>query len=502
MSMLMRYLLACLLLWPTLAMAKGPTWEPSKTYAFLASVVEWEDSDLAPFTRERLDHDLVETLIAAGVPRENVTFLTDEKATLAAVRAGLKATAQKAGAGSTLIFYFQGHGLRERGKTTLAVYDIVTEKADSTGLAVAEVGAILEKHWKGERLILLGDACHSGGLGEVAQMVEKSRPGVKTAAITSAMVSNRSTTFWTFTESLIAAFGGEPILDRDSSGNITFSEVERFVADEMKYAERQLTGTVRGQLFEADFVFRSVPVKNKVAKEGPWKVGDYVQALDREGIWYGARVVEVRPGGWKVHYPGWDPKWDEWVDKSRIRPISQGKLEVGKRYEVEWRKGEWFEATVMRGLDDYFWYVHYSGEAGDDDEWVTADRVRPLSGKSRSAPKYVAATPRPFKVGDSVAAQWKTEWFLATLKARTPEGLWRVRYADDTDGTLIDEELIGLADKVVPGDRVLASWEGKPKMYEGVVLSVERNAARIKWDDGSAPSSVVLAQIAVVKPNK
>lgn len=38
--------------------------------------------------------------------------------------------------------------------------------------------------------------------------------------------------------------------------------------------------------------------------------------------WWAAHVVEVMPnGGWRVHYEGWAPSFDEVVEKNRIRPI-------------------------------------------------------------------------------------------------------------------------------------------------------------------------------------
>ena len=487
---------------PALASAAdGPAWLPEKTYAFVASVVTWKEPSLGTFTRPRLDNDLVATLKVAGVPAANIQMLKDQQATLKAVRAGLTSMAQKAGEGSTLIFYFQGHGLRRHGKTTLAVYDIDLSDAERTGLTVDEVGDILEKHWKGERVLLFGDCCHSGALGEVAARLAK-RAGVKAAALTSSLVSNRSTGHWTYTEALIAAFSGEPILDRDGDGSITFAEVERFVRDEMKYAEGQLSFAQRSGGFEPDFVLRSGVKRASAASAGGWKVGDYLRAKDHQGKWYGARVIDVAQtkDKWKVHFPGWDAKWDEWLGAERIQPIAPPPLQVGRRYEVEWNQGRWFVATVIKELEGFFWFVHYAGEEGEDDEWVTQDRVRPVSGK---APEFVALDARQtVKVGDSVAARWKTRWYLATVTARTPEGVWRVHYADGMDGAVVDDELFPVLTRegeLSAGDRVLGCWKGKPEMYGGTVVGKDRGGAQVKWDDGSPVSAVVFAQIARVR---
>lgn len=476
------------------------SWDPRRTWVFVASVMSWKDPALASFTRPRLDADLVAAVIAAGVPAEQVVFLKDQGVTRSAVRAGLAQLAVQAGAGSTFIFYFQGHGLRHRGATVLATYDIDTQTPAQTGLPVDDVAAILERSWKGERLLLFGDSCHSGALGAVARRLA-TRPGVKAAAITSATASNRSTSFWTFTEALIAAFRGEPILDRDRSGTITFDEVDRFVHDEMKYAEGQLTRAVRSDGFEPGFALRPVSRPAALAKAaGPWQVGDYVQAQDREGGWYGARVVEVKPESWYIHYPGWEPRWDEWVPAGRIRPIRSAALAVGRRYEVEWEKGHWYPASVVRCVEDYFCFVHYSGELGDSDEWVTAARVR--TGRAVDfEPGVVPAVAQPVVVGARLAARWNKDWYLATVTERTQDGLWRVRYADNTDGLVLSDELLplGAAAETASGDRVLASWKGSARLYLGTVLDTEDRAVRIKWDDGSAPSLVPLDRVARIR---
>lgn len=53
-------------------------------------------------------------------------------------------------------------------------------------------------------------------------------------------------------------------------------------------------------------------------------VGDRVDAKSN-GKWYQATIVEKRGiDEYKVHYDGWDAKWDEWVDPTRITGIGQG----------------------------------------------------------------------------------------------------------------------------------------------------------------------------------
>jgi hypothetical protein len=49
-----------------------------------------------------------------------------------------------------------------------------------------------------------------------------------------------------------------------------------------------------------------------------YKVGDKVQVLWEEK-WYAAEILEVIDGKYKIHYDGWEAKWDEVVDVSRMK---------------------------------------------------------------------------------------------------------------------------------------------------------------------------------------
>ena len=49
-----------------------------------------------------------------------------------------------------------------------------------------------------------------------------------------------------------------------------------------------------------------------------YKVGDKVQVLWQEK-WYPATILEVINGKYKIHYDGWEAKWDEVVDVKRMK---------------------------------------------------------------------------------------------------------------------------------------------------------------------------------------
>ena len=60
-------------------------------------------------------------------------------------------------------------------------------------------------------------------------------------------------------------------------------------------------------------------------------VGDLVEARDSCGQWYEARVMRVRGEDakreWKVHFKGWNARYDEWVAAERLREVGSAGAE-------------------------------------------------------------------------------------------------------------------------------------------------------------------------------
>src|SRR4051812_5446578 len=97
---------------------------PTKTYALLVGVVEWQDASLLRFPRVgRQDRELERALLAWGVPRSQLHFLEDKEATRERIITELEKAAGAAPPDSTFLFYFTGHGLPEGKKVYLAGYD-------------------------------------------------------------------------------------------------------------------------------------------------------------------------------------------------------------------------------------------------------------------------------------------------------------------------------------------------------------------------------------------
>jgi len=496
----MKNLLFGLLLLFVAAAYGGPEWQPAHTFVFSASITKWpEKAGLIAFPGTRYDEVFIKQLKTAGVPAENIVFLQDSAATHAAMRTSLASLAARCAPGDTLIFCFQGHG----GRKLLYCYDYDPARSDETVFHMDEIFPILNKSWKGNRLFLIGDCCCSGSLRSVLRQFEQKRPDVRVATLASVAASNSSTGNWTFTEGLIRAFAGDPIIDRNHDGQLTMDEIERFLHDQMKYKEDQLASLALSASFEKEFALRTVAPGASVREiRGPHQIGEVLSARDSEGKWYASEILDAKPDGssYRVHYAGWDDKWNEWVDATRLRPIAKGKLNVGQHYEVQWQK-KWYPATITKTVEDYFYFVHYEGYEGEDDEWITAERARvPRQKGEIRDPEFAAPEQYVPAVGDTVAAQWHTDWYRARITGLV-KGTFVVRYDDQTTGKLVADELIPVAKPadLKVGERVLAVWGTQGQMYPGRVQAVGPQRATVRWEDGSAPTKVPFDSIARIK---
>ena len=118
-------------------------------------------------------------------------------------------------------------------------------------------------------------------------------------------------------------------------------------------------------------VFADVPTA-----QAAWNAGDKVK-VEWKGAWYNSVVVAVKDAKYKIHYDGWDAKWDEWVAADRMRARSdEPAYKVGAKIEVNWN-GTWYKSTVLEVKGVKF-KIHYDGWSDKWDAWVTVDVTRPI----------------------------------------------------------------------------------------------------------------------------
>jgi hypothetical protein len=135
----------------------------------------------------------------------------------------------------------------------------------------------------------------------------------------------------------------------------------------------------------------------------PYRVGEYVW-VEWEGKNYPAYIIEKKgETRFRVHYDGYEARWDEDVTLDRIKgriegpavapappekvaraegvtPKASGSAapaspyKIGDRVRVKWR-GSLYTATVLAVVAPDRYLVHYEGHESAWDEVVSIDRI-------------------------------------------------------------------------------------------------------------------------------
>lgn len=362
---------------------RPPQLEPSRTWMLSIGVLAFQRRDLFDSfpTAGRQDDVLCDTLVSRGVPAAQIGRLRDTQATRAAILAQLEAAIARVPAGQDLVFYYAGHGVQGEDGTT---YFTATDSGDDLAsgyVSHASVLDLLDARFRGRFALLFADCCYSGALPRLLGARASSRPY---AALASSLASEISTGHWTFTESLIAAFSGEPRVDVGHDGRVTLADLAQFAEEEMAFAEGQLApfraGTVSSQLLLGPA--RPLPFA---------RYGERVLARWSDGRPYPAHVTGEAPAGLEIQYVGEDVSERVVQPLETLRPYAVEEHAAGARVEVRWRR-RWYSATVLESRLGVH-RVHYDDFEDAWDEWVSRARIRapsaasPRTGGARRGPR-------------------------------------------------------------------------------------------------------------------
>ena len=106
--------------------------------------------------------------VHCGYKPSNVHLLLDEDATLGQIRTALDSVAKASQSDDSVVIFFSGHGARlgdyANPESTLLPVDFDSRMPDTTSLSETELSAKL-RQISAQRLLVLIDACHSGGAG-------------------------------------------------------------------------------------------------------------------------------------------------------------------------------------------------------------------------------------------------------------------------------------------------------------------------------------------------
>ncbi len=351
-----------------MANQRKPGWNPKRTLVFVVGTLEWKHSDyFESFPKEnRRDEMLVELFRAQGVPDERIVYLQDRQATTRRIQQSLEALLETADSGDLLVLYYTGHGGKDDdGTIYFASYD--TNCETNRGWVVDTIPETIERCFGGSHALLLIDCCYSGTLAEVVAQQEGE---ISYACLTSSLSSELSTGNWTFTEGVLAGFGGQAFVDGDGNNAITLSELAGQIGDSMAFAEEQIVTFATTGDFDPHMVLANARPRsdNRIGKQ----VGVY-----SEDDWYRAQIIAVANTRFKVHYYGFEEDDDEWVTSDLIREITRPTYSIGATVAVK-RKRTWYPATV-RDVRAGIHYIEYEDQGPEWNEWVALNRMRPIA---------------------------------------------------------------------------------------------------------------------------
>ena len=211
------------------------------------------------------------------IPRENVTLLLDQDATLTRVRSALGTHLKnKAGKDDMVIIFFAGHGATEKEGMSpdgdglekyLLPFDADPKDLYATALPMGEISKIFSRI-QSERLVFIADSCYSGASGGRTIDISGTRATISEAFLdrltggkgrviitasgaNEVSAENDSLKQGVFTYYLVEGLRGKA--DADKDGIITVDEAYQYVSEAVPRATGQeqhpvKKGTVEGRL--------------------------------------------------------------------------------------------------------------------------------------------------------------------------------------------------------------------------------------------------------------
>ena len=120
-----------------------------------------------------------------------VKLLVGKDATVRNMRAALFEWLKQAIEEDVVTIFFAGHGspesLNAADNLYLLPYDVDYNSIASTAFPMWDIETALKRHIKAKRVIVIADACHSGGVGQSFDVAHRAGRGVKVAPVSSGL---------------------------------------------------------------------------------------------------------------------------------------------------------------------------------------------------------------------------------------------------------------------------------------------------------------------------
>jgi hypothetical protein len=335
-----------------------------KTWVFMVSLVEWEDTSIPSFEKDgRIDSKIIDFFKKNGIPANQILYLKDKEANTDKVRAEFVEFLKKAKKEDNLFFYYSGHGYKnDDDKVCFTTYKGADWSAE-------EIVSNVNTYFAGNKAFFTADCCNSGGLSLEA----KKYPQREYVSLNSVVPTNKSTGNWTFSNALLYGLEGKNFIDFNNNGNISVSELAKYIDEEMAIVEGQKAFFHIPENMKNWVVTKNVPIKKNLL------VGSRVM-VDYDGEDYMGFVEDADVNNnFKVRFYSYTNNESEWIKLNRIKPLA---------FLNDYKLGE--KVNALSNLDDKMYpgkvikkfltlhLIHFDGYDSIWDEWVDSKHIEKM----------------------------------------------------------------------------------------------------------------------------
>lgn len=167
----------------------------SQHWAVVIGVSDYADSRIPALRYAAKDakalHDWLVSPAGGRYAPARVKLLTDRNATAAAIKEALYTWLRQTIEEDVVVIYFAGHGSPDSPDTPQNLYllphDTRYDAIASTGFPMWDVETALKRFIKARRVVVLADACHSGGVGATFDVARRALGDVQPNRISSGL---------------------------------------------------------------------------------------------------------------------------------------------------------------------------------------------------------------------------------------------------------------------------------------------------------------------------
>lgn len=142
-------------------------------FSLVVGISEYRDPEIPRLRYAERDaflfHDWLVSPQGGGLRPENVKLLTNERATLRNIKSAMFDWLAQAVEEDTVVIFFAGHGTPQspfvRENMYLLTHDSEIGNVPVTAFPMWDIRTAIQRHIRARRIVILADACHSGGIG-------------------------------------------------------------------------------------------------------------------------------------------------------------------------------------------------------------------------------------------------------------------------------------------------------------------------------------------------